>query len=1189
MSIYADLLEKIETTQSIEDKLEAIAELGEIGDETVLEVLVSLTDNSVHRIRFAACSAINEIRQRIGEDFVRVGMKLTDEKGDFSPDLFELALGHDHFMFRMSAIKAAVSLRSPDAVPIIKDYLKREENSFVRSVGVKAMAHIGGEASVDSLVFFLNDKSPRVRSNTIEALTIASDTYYDLIKNMVKDNDYRVKSTAARHLHPKKKELILTYLTAMAKGDHAHKGACIWCLEKIKSPHYNEALRIIALSNSEFKSRAEVLLKNLGGNESGESSQKGAKGMSSDYTVDKRVAQRAIEAKSSTFMFFVKMILSILLLLGVAYGSLIGYERYNLENDYKRAKVDMMKKDFSKAKVRFQTLGNYKDSAQLLKIVEKNARSHEAETAYKSGKYADALDLYRKLISDHIETEKSKKGEYNSLRALIDKAINEARLNDAVAWIDKGLVSYPDDNYFERKRETIQIERGLILEKQELFLKAIEYFDNLGEKFPKYDLKMIKDRLAFKYADKLERAGNPEKALEMFKKQYESIFISQEELKKSIEQNYALIIENFLKDRQSEKALALAEKAYNELPGDKLENVKIKAMKAEVERLSTIRKFDRAALILHQALRIKPDDSTLKELSSKLSKLGAASGGDSNSIESYRQSLKALKSKYRVEKSPEVWAALSKTSVELSEKLLNKPALEEASVELKHVLEIIPGDKPVKVQLAKLYYLRGDEKYIMDDFDQAERYFRLSLEYNEGQDAKDALEKCRIKDIFELYLQGDYKSAVPGFRDILKKTPNDKKALKGLSLCLTELAEQALRKNDPEKAFELCSQAWKVKKDTENLSDKYLEAGMLINEKYVSKGDFDNSRKLLSDLREKFPDNENIKAAITGLYIKEAENKKLAQLKLLAGEQEKQQRLEAARELMKEREALERTKMTKQMQYRKKVIFECKDPAGDDRGPGSYTYPDNEDLDAGDLDILEVKILNESPFVEVRVTFANEIDTQCSSSNINQGSSRGGRRTSAGWRKGENGWVFQLIDIYIDTDNTPGSGHEWALPGRNVKFSSVNAWDKVILITPRSQPEVKSFINKKADNSNLLKMKRDIIVPKSYSVQGSTIVARIPASDLGPIDLDWRFQVFSLCYVENDTPEILFNQQIAASRTNVFFGGASSFEGNPNVLDILMPAGRNQFTELSKYRARPDKNQNVYPIVPMIDWNNRTR
>jgi hypothetical protein len=64
---------------------------------------------------------------------------------------------------------------------------------------------------------------------------------------------------------------------------------------------------------------------------------------------------------------------------------------------------------------------------------------------------------------------------------------------------------------------------------------------------------------------------------------------------------------------------------------------------------------------------------------------------------------------------------------------------------------------------------------------------------------------------------------------------------------------------------------------------------------------------------------------------------------------------------------------------------------------------------------------------------------------------------------------------------------------------------------------------------------------------------------------------------------------VESARSDCTFGGGSSFEGNPNVLDIIMPAGQSQYSVLSRYQARPDKNQNVYPVVPMVNWNTRTR
>jgi len=42
----------------------------------------------------------------------------------------------------------------------------------------------------------------------------------------------------------------------------------------------------------------------------------------------------------------------------------------------------------------------------------------------------------------------------------------------------------------------------------------------------------------------------------------------------------------------------------------------------------------------------------------------------------------------------------------------------------------------------------------------------------------------------------------------------------------------------------------------------------------------------------------------------------------------------------------------------KKAIFTLTDPRGDDHGDGNYIYPDNNDLDPGQLDILSFQAVD---------------------------------------------------------------------------------------------------------------------------------------------------------------------------------------------------------------------------------------
>jgi len=105
------------------------------------------------------------------------------------------------------------------------------------------------------------------------------------------------------------------------------------------------------------------------------------------------------------------------------------------------------------------------------------------------------------------------------------------------------------------------------------------------------------------------------------------------------------------------------------------------------------------------------------------------------------------------------------------------------------------------------------------------------------------------------------------------------------------------------------------------------------------------------------------------------------------------------------------------------MFLTVKDAKGDDKGPGSYTYPTDAVFKPGNFDIDEFAVGADDKNIVFRFKLNGPIDNPWGS---------------------PNGLAVQTLDVYIDVDHKPGSGSRMLLPGRNAAVSSEDAWDYAI-------------------------------------------------------------------------------------------------------------------------------------------------
>jgi carbohydrate-binding DOMON domain-containing protein len=250
-----------------------------------------------------------------------------------------------------------------------------------------------------------------------------------------------------------------------------------------------------------------------------------------------------------------------------------------------------------------------------------------------------------------------------------------------------------------------------------------------------------------------------------------------------------------------------------------------------------------------------------------------------------------------------------------------------------------------------------------------------------------------------------------------------------------------------------------------------------------------------------------------------------------------------------------------------KAGFKFPDPAGDDKGPGTYIYPTDAVYKPGSFDITEFEVVPSGDTVEFKVTVKARIEDPWD---------------SAAW--GGNGFSVQMAAIHIDTDHVKGSGVTASLPGFNVRFSDEEAWDKVVIISPQGPTRVNSEVDSKCPQ-----WKDRIVVPKLTRAQGRTLTAVVDVKALGgPPKVSWGYQVLMQSNEGFPDKTDLLTRKVNEFEGQHRFGGGTDYDNDPHVIDLLVPPGgdpvKKQYELLGKYNkaATTSVKPEDLAVVPMV-------
>jgi carbohydrate-binding DOMON domain-containing protein len=249
------------------------------------------------------------------------------------------------------------------------------------------------------------------------------------------------------------------------------------------------------------------------------------------------------------------------------------------------------------------------------------------------------------------------------------------------------------------------------------------------------------------------------------------------------------------------------------------------------------------------------------------------------------------------------------------------------------------------------------------------------------------------------------------------------------------------------------------------------------------------------------------------------------------------------------------------------IVFE--DPAGDDKGPGTYKYPTAAAYKSGSFDLKKVEIKESGDNVEFKVTFKARIEDPWDSKS---------------WSPPGQGFSLQFVQIYIDTDRKEGSGHKDALPGINIRFPEQSRWEKVVLLSPQPVSRLKMELKMKAKA-----FAKSAVVPKKVRVKGKSLIVTVPKSELGDVQKSWGWQVVVQSNEGYPDGNDVLTRDVNEIEGEHRFGGGNDWDCDPHSLDILAGQGKGkdgekqaQFDALKYKCAGSDLSKAKLAEVPMI-------
>lgn len=232
------------------------------------------------------------------------------------------------------------------------------------------------------------------------------------------------------------------------------------------------------------------------------------------------------------------------------------------------------------------------------------------------------------------------------------------------------------------------------------------------------------------------------------------------------------------------------------------------------------------------------------------------------------------------------------------------------------------------------------------------------------------------------------------------------------------------------------------------------------------------------------------------------------------------------------------------------IIFEMKDPVGDDNGPGTYKYPMRPIFDPKhklfDLTQFSVSMDEANYYFDLNLALINNP-----------------------WGAPE-GFSQPIIQVYLDTKS--GGKTEPLREGAYVNFAADHGWEYLIKVVGWNNTAVFQY----TDHPNS-KGKRDKI---KVHVQPDmhTIRVAVPQEYFQEDPETWSYYVL-VGSQDGLGPD---NYRVVMERATEWqFGGGSDTNYDPNVIDLLAPPeGKYAQSKQLSYSIKDNRIAEIYPVTP---------
>jgi hypothetical protein len=220
------------------------------------------------------------------------------------------------------------------------------------------------------------------------------------------------------------------------------------------------------------------------------------------------------------------------------------------------------------------------------------------------------------------------------------------------------------------------------------------------------------------------------------------------------------------------------------------------------------------------------------------------------------------------------------------------------------------------------------------------------------------------------------------------------------------------------------------------------------------------------------------------------------------------------------------------------VFLDVADPAGDDHGPGTYTYPSDAVFTQGSYDIERFTVGTENDQLVVAFDMVAPIQNP--------------------WGSPRN-FSIQTFDIYIDTDVGTDNGERSLIDGRNASVAEGSGWEFGITVEGW-EPAIY-----RAGAEGTVEETRPTFDVAVFGDQGRVVV-RIPLSLLGVGDpASWGYAAVVLSQEGFPSQGVRRVRDVEASAQQFRLGGAPDDANHTRIIDVAWATEGEQEELLSTY------------------------